>query len=87
MRANYGPGFTLSQYVQIFPTEAMTGNQFHDYGVYCAILTASKIMQRKDLEKVADLTPPQYRKPIAETCKRIVHKQLGYIWKASYDNY
>lgn len=81
MRANYGHGFTFPQYVHIFPAEAMTRNPFHDYGVYYAILTASKIMQRKDLEKVADLTPPQYRKPIAETCNRIVREHLGYIWR------
>ena len=81
MKSNYGIGLNLPQYVQIFPIEAMTGNPFHNYGIYCAILTAFKIMQRKELERVADLTPPQYRKPIAETYKRIVEEHLGYIWR------
>lgn len=79
IKSNYGRALNLSQYIQIFPAEAMTGNSFHDYGVFCAILTASKIMKREDLKKVADRTPPQFRKLIAETCKRIVNEQMGYI--------
>jgi len=81
LKANYGKEINLPQYTQIFPTEAMTGNPFHDYGVYCAMLTAFKVMTRKELEAVADRTPTHLRKPIAETCKKIVREHLGYIWK------
>jgi len=85
--AEFRKGITLPQYTQIFPAEAMTGNSFHDYGVYCAMLTAFKAMTRKELETIADLTPPQFRKPIAETCKRIVREHLGYIWRPRDENY
>jgi len=82
MKSNYGRGLSCCpEYSLIFPAEAMTGNPFHDYGVYCAMLMALKVMSQKELEKVADLTPPQYRKPIAETYKKIVREHSGYIWR------
>ena len=87
MKSNYNKGINFPQYSQIFPAEAMTGNPFHDYGVYAAVLTAFKSMTRKQLEAVADLTPELYRKPIAATCKRIVAKNWGYIWRPRYENY
>ena len=87
LKPNYSKGINFPQYSQIFPIEAMTGNPFHDYGVYCAILTAFKAMTRKELEAVADCTPADFRKPIAETCKRIVKEHLGYIWEPIYENY
>ena len=58
----------------------MTGNQHHDYAVYCAMLTASKIISQGDLEKVADWIPSYIRKQVAETCKKIAQEHLGYIW-------
>lgn len=81
MKSNYSKGLNFHEWELIVPAEAMTGNPFHDYGVYRAILTAAKIMTVKDLEEVADRTPPQYRKLIAATCNRIVQEHLGYIWK------
>jgi len=79
MKSNYGKGQNLPEYKQIFPAEAMTGNQFHDYAVYCAMLTAAKIMTRKELEKVADWVPPYIRKQVAQTCERIIRENLGGI--------
>jgi len=79
MKSNYGKGCNLPEYKQIFPAETMTGNQFHDYAVYCAMLMAAKFMTRKELEKVADWIPPYIREQVAQTCKRIMRENLGCI--------
>ena len=80
MKSNYGKGNQTPEFKQIFPAEAMTGNKYHDFAVYCAMLTAFKIISRKELEKVADLTPFQIRQQVAKTCKKIVQEHQGFIW-------
>ena len=83
MKSNCGKGYSFPEYKQIFPPEAMNGNNWHNYAVYCGILTASGIMNIEELIKVADWIhhrSPEINQQVAETCKKIVQEHLGYIW-------
>ena len=79
MKSTYNHGHQISEYTQIIPAEAMTGDNEHDYALYCAILTAGKFMTIKELTKVADAISPATGKQVAESCRRITNENLGYI--------
>ena len=83
MKSIYGKGCHIPKFRQIFPAEAMVGEDRNDYAVYCAMLTASKIMTIEELNRVADWVHhwnQEINHQVAETCKRIVRENLGYIW-------
>jgi hypothetical protein len=74
----------LSEYHHIFPSEAMTGNLYHDYALYCTILTAAKLMTPKELKKVADFVHwhnPGINYQVVNSCRRIIDEGLGYTWE------
>ena len=80
MKSNYGIGHNLPAFTQMIPPEAMTGDNRHDYAVYSALLTAAKMMSHEELVKVAERLPLHTRRQVADTCKRIVQEQQGFIW-------
>lgn len=84
MKSNYGNGHKINKCVQIFPSEAMTGNNnWHDFAIYCSLLTASGIMSVETLQSLSDWIyhrDPRINKQVVETCKRIVNERLGFIW-------
>ena len=80
MHISYGNGHNLPAFTQIIPAEAMTGDNRHDYAVFCALLTAAKIMTHEELVEVAELLPLHIRRQVADTCKRIIQEQQGFIW-------
>lgn len=83
MKSNYGNAHKVNECVQIFPPEAMVGEDRHDFAVYSSLLTASKKMSIEELQSLSDWIyhrDPRINKQVVETCKKIVNERLGYIW-------
>lgn len=83
MKPLYGRSKRINDYVNIIPAEALTGDDVYDTAVCCAIWTASGLMTKEQLAKIADrirAIHPNYPTQVAKTCKMIAREELGYIY-------